>query len=225
MFGMRKRLGENWAGVSLENQDIAKLFFDAFSSRLGSFEASLRDLSVEVERLKISGDQSKLSDLVLLERLQKTEKLLGESLNWIKQVAGVVLQVPAATSTRSNTIEDASETVKSSLQSTVNQSQLLTDPSVVQPGSLNSITTPTELQVLTLLANEGPKSAPEIGRFVGRSREHTARLMKKLFDEGYVRRDQTRIPFRYSTVDRVKQSFTKPEGKDRERETVSAPQP
>jgi len=221
---MRKRLGENWAGVSLENQDIAKLFFDAFSSRLGSLEASLRDLSVEVERLKISGDQSKLSDLVLLERLQKTEKLLGESLNWIKQVADVVLQVPAATPSRSIAIEDGSEPVRSGSQSTVNQSPLLTDPSVVHPGSLNSITTPTELQVLTLLADEGPKSAPEIGRFVGRSREHTARLMKKLFDEGYVRRDQTRIPFRYSTVERVKQSFTKSEGKDHERETVSAPQ-
>src|SRR6266550_3242525 len=43
-------------------------------------------------------------------------------------------------------------------------------------GTLPSITTPTELQVLTMLANEGPKSAPEIGRVVGRSREHTARL-------------------------------------------------
>src|SRR2546426_3271120 len=113
MFGMRKRLGENWAGVSLENQDIAKLFFDAFSNRLGSFEASLKDLSVEVEKLKISGDQSKLSDLVLLERVQRTEKLLGESLNWIKQVADVVLQVPRAASTRSLPIEDASEPVKS----------------------------------------------------------------------------------------------------------------
>jgi predicted transcriptional regulator len=224
MFGMGKRLSESGAKGSLENQDIAKLFFDAFSNRLGAFEAGLRDLFVEVEGLKVSGDQFKLSDLVLLERLQKTEKLLGESLNWIKQVADAVLQVPAATSTRSMTIEEESDPVKSGLQSTVNQSPLLTDPSVVQPGSLNSITTPTELQVLTLLAEEGPKSAPEIGRFVGRSREHTARLMKKLFDEGYVRRDQTRIPFRYSTVERVKQSFTKPEGKDHERETVSAPQ-
>ena len=78
--------------------------------------------------------------------------------------------------------------------------------------------------MLTLLAAEGPKSAPEIGRVVGRSREHTARLMKKLFDEGYVRRDQTRIPFRYSTVDRVKQSFTKAGGNEREREIVSAQQ-
>ena len=224
MFGRGKRRHENGNSVSLENQDVAKLFFDAFSNRLGSFETSLKELSVQVAKLKMSGDQSKLSDLVLLERLQKAEKLLGESLDWIKQVADTVLRVPAATSTINRVIEESSEHVKPSLQSTVSQSPARTDPSVVQPGSLNSITTPTELQVLTLLAEEGPKSAPEIGRVVGRSREHSARLMKKLFDEGYVRRDQTRIPFRYSTVERVKQSFTKTEGKDQGRETVSAPQ-
>jgi DNA-binding Lrp family transcriptional regulator len=224
MFGKGKRSSENGAGVSTQNQDIAKLFFDAFSDKLGSLEARLKDSLVELERLKLSGDQSKLSDLVLLERLQKTEKVLGESLNWIKQIADAVLRVPAVTSTRNIVVEEAFEPVKSSLQSTMNQSPLRTDPSIVQPGSLNSITTPTELQILTLLANEGPKSAPEIGRFVGRSREHTARLMKKLFDEGYVRRDQTRIPFRYSTVERVKQSFTRPEERDQGRETVSAPQ-
>ncbi len=224
MLGIRKRPSDASTDSSFENHDVAKLFFDTFSKRLGSFERSLKDLAVEVGRLKISGDQSKLSDLVLLERLQKTEKLLGESLNWIKQIADSVLQAPQATSVTSRVVEEVPEVVRSVAQPTVNQSSIRTDPSVVQPGSLNSITTPTELQVLTLLANQGPKSAPEIGKFVGRSREHTARLMRKLFDEGYVRRDQTRIPFRYSTVERVKQSFTKPEGKDRERETVSAPQ-
>lgn len=223
MFRIGKRTSDKDIGLSFENRDVAKLFFDTFSNRLGSFETSVKSLSVEVERLKISGDQSKLSDLVLLERLQKTEKLLGESLNWIKQVADAVVRVPSTTS-KEILIEEAPEPIKSNLQSIVNQSALRTDPLVVQPGSLNSITTPTELQVLTLLADEGPKSAPEIGKFVGRSREHTARLMKKLFDEGYVRRDQTRIPFRYSTVERVKQSFTKHEGKNQERETVSAPQ-
>ncbi len=224
MFGIGKRPDEKGAKTSLENQDIAKLFFDSFSNRLISFESSLKDLSMDVERLKTSGDQSKLSDLVLLERLQKTEKILGESLDWIKRVANVVLKGPVASSTRNMVFEEASEPVKSNLESTVNRPPLRTDPSIVQPGSLNSITTPTELQVLTLLAGEGPKSAPEIGRFVGRSREHTARLMKKLFDEGYVRRDQTRIPFRYSTVERVKQSFKKSEEKEREREAVSVPQ-
>jgi len=224
MFGIGKRSIGTEVKRSSDNGDVAKLFFDTFSTRLGSFEANLKDLATEVERLRISGDQSKLSDLVLLERLQKTEKLLGEALNWIREVADAVLRAPAAISTVAMEVEKTSELVRPSLQSTMVQSPTRTDPSVVQPGSLNSITTPTELQVLTLLADAGPKSAPEIGRAVGRSREHAARLMKKLFDEGYVRRDQTRIPFRYSTVERVKQSFTKAEGKEQERETVSAHQ-
>src|SRR5437660_8060478 len=135
MLGIGKKPNDTSTNVSLENHDVAKLFFDAFSKRLGSFETSLNGLSAEVERLKISGDQSKLSDLVLLERLQKSEKLLGESLNWIKQVADAVLHVPASPSTKSMTSEDASEPAKSSLQLTANQPPLLTDPSIVQLGS------------------------------------------------------------------------------------------
>src|SRR5713101_163029 len=132
MFGKGKQSSENSAKASTGNQDIAKLFFDAFSDRLGFLEARLKDFSVEVERLKFSGDQSKLSDLVLLEHLQKTEKLLGESLNWTKQIADAVLRVPVATSTGNIVIDEASEAVRSNLQSTVNQSPLRTDPSVVQ---------------------------------------------------------------------------------------------
>src|SRR6267143_5177380 len=172
MLGIRKRPNDASTNSSFENHDVAKLFFDTFSRRLGPFETSLRDLAVEVGRLKISGDQAKLSDLVLLERLQKTEKLVGESLNWIRRVADTVLQVPSATSTTSSAVEGVLEPVRSGLQPAMSQSLIRTDPSVVQPGSLNSITTPTELQVLTLLANQGPKSAPEIGKIVGRSREH-----------------------------------------------------
>src|SRR6266705_5729622 len=132
MLGIRKRPSDASTDSSFENHDVAKLFFDTFSKRLGSFERSLKDLAVEVGRLKISGDQSKLSDLVLLERLQKTEKLLGESLNWIKQIADSVLQAPQATSVTSRVVEEVPEVVRSSLQLTVNQPPLLTDPSIVQ---------------------------------------------------------------------------------------------
>src|SRR5467141_5001011 len=99
MFGIGKRPSDTGTNASIENHDVAKLFFDAFSKRLGSFETTLNDLSSEVGRLKISGDQSKLSDLVLLERLQKTEKILSESLNWIREVADTVLRAPATIST------------------------------------------------------------------------------------------------------------------------------
>jgi uncharacterized membrane protein len=58
--------------------------------------------------------------------------------------------------------------------------------------------TETELSVLELLVAEGAKTAPEIKEKVKLSREHTARLMKKLYEEGYLERDTGKIPFRYS---------------------------
>jgi Fic family protein len=58
--------------------------------------------------------------------------------------------------------------------------------------------TETELSALEFLAQEGPKTAPEIKEKIKLSREHTARLMKKLYEEGYLERDTGKIPFKYS---------------------------
>ena len=58
--------------------------------------------------------------------------------------------------------------------------------------------TDTEIAVLEMLAKEGAKTAPEIKERVHLSREHTARLMKKLYEEGYLERETGKIPFRYS---------------------------
>jgi CTP-dependent riboflavin kinase len=58
--------------------------------------------------------------------------------------------------------------------------------------------TETEISVLEMLSKEGGKTAPEIKERVGLSREHTARLMKKIYEEGYVEREAGKIPFRYT---------------------------
>lgn len=58
--------------------------------------------------------------------------------------------------------------------------------------------TETEITVLEMLSKEGAKTAPEIKERVGLSREHTARLMKKIYEEGYVEREAGKIPFRYT---------------------------
>jgi len=65
--------------------------------------------------------------------------------------------------------------------------------------------TETELTVLEMLSSEGPKTAPEIKERIKLSREHTARLMKKLYEEGYLERDTNKIPFKY----RIKKEMEK----------------
>jgi CRP-like cAMP-binding protein len=67
--------------------------------------------------------------------------------------------------------------------------------------------------ILKLLA-ERPRTSREVQHAVGRTREHTARLMKKLHDSGLVSRDITAKPFRYNITDpgreRLKERFAPP---------------
>ena len=226
MLGLLSRRKNEKNQTADESLDVAKLFFDSFSKRVGNVEDGLKTLSDEIAKLKVSSDRGQLSDLVLLERLQKAESLVRDSLTWIKQTAEASKQVLETAEPKKEhpIVADGSSMGHVSLdaeEAALSRRILAPAPEL---GTLPSITTPTELQVLTMLANEGAKSAPEIGEAVGRSREHTARLMKKLFEEGYIRRDQTRIPFRYSLVERVKQTFKKQETKDGEKEAISVPQ-
>lgn len=73
--------------------------------------------------------------------------------------------------------------------------------------------TVTEVSVLEMLAAEGPKTAPEIKERVRLSREHTARLMKKLYEEGYLERETGKIPFKYSVKKEMERLLKKAESR------------
>ena len=71
--------------------------------------------------------------------------------------------------------------------------------------------TETELLALEFLSAEGPKTAPEIKEKIQLSREHTARLMKKLYEEGYLERETGKLPFKYSVKKEMEKLLKKPE--------------
>jgi DNA-binding CsgD family transcriptional regulator len=72
--------------------------------------------------------------------------------------------------------------------------------------------TETELSVLEMLSSEGEKTAPEIKDRVKLSREHTARLMKKLYEGGYLERNTGKIPFKYSVKKEMGEILRRTEG-------------
>jgi DNA-binding MarR family transcriptional regulator len=74
-------------------------------------------------------------------------------------------------------------------------------------GEILSSLTPTERQTIEILTREGPKAAPDLGRRLKKSREHMARLMKKLYFEGYVDRETNRAPFRYRLNEKVRSNL------------------
>jgi len=65
--------------------------------------------------------------------------------------------------------------------------------------------TETELRVLEIIAEAGEKTAPEIKDLIKLTREHTARLVKKLYEEGYLERNTAKTPYAY----RVKEEMLK----------------
>ena len=73
--------------------------------------------------------------------------------------------------------------------------------------------TETELTVLEIIAKEGEKTAPEIREKVKLTREHTARLMKKLYEDGYLERDTHKMPYSYRLKEEMQKILKKREAK------------
>lgn len=73
--------------------------------------------------------------------------------------------------------------------------------------------TETELHVLEFIADGGEKTAPEIRDLTKLTREHSARLVKKLYEEGYLERDTGKTPFRYRVKDEMLKILKKSEVK------------
>jgi hypothetical protein len=71
--------------------------------------------------------------------------------------------------------------------------------------------TETELRVLEFIATEGEKTAPEIKDFIKLTREHSARLMKKLYEEGYVERRSNKTPYIYMVKEEMLKILNKGE--------------
>jgi len=77
----------------------------------------------------------------------------------------------------------------------------MTEPvTVTQHAAIESEGNGTTDYILKLLLDR-PRTSREVQQAVGRTREHTSRLMKKLHDFGLVSRDINTKPFRYNITD------------------------
>jgi len=70
-------------------------------------------------------------------------------------------------------------------------------PIPVQQGNILSQLTETELSALRKIAELGEGAVPELREHLGTTREHTARMMKKLYESGFVDRTTNAMPYRY----------------------------
>jgi archaellum component FlaC len=180
-----------------------------------------RELKREADRLelitfKVEGNSAKAD--TSLNKIDSVEKRLTP----FEQQLGNITQTISQTLSQNNTniqsglsglelkikdIEASQETLKLKITSFEDQIQKFTtfppevrnEPVIlIKRDKAMAALNDTEIAVLEMLSKEGAKTAPEIKERVHLSREHTARLMKKLYEEGYLEREEGKIPFMYS---------------------------
>ncbi len=179
-----------------ESASFISVIVDALSSRIQQSESFVGQVQSELDGLRnrsanLEWEQASLrsSHLQLLHSLQ-------EVLSNDKRLIADLEQLKAKLASPQRNRPPVETTTKHvDLKGVVGQSSIL--------GSL----TPTELETLEILRREGPKAAPELGKRLKKSREHTSRLMKKLYLEGYVDRESNRAPFRYRLTETVRSAF------------------
>ena len=116
-------------------------------------------------------------------------------------------------------IEKLNERIENVAEAQERMEQRVSKPSEVQIRGVIPIKreralaqlTATELRVLEILTDEGQKTAPEIRGEIGLTREHTARLMKKLYQKGYVERDEAKTPYAYRIKEEMRKILKKTE--------------
>jgi uncharacterized protein YllA (UPF0747 family) len=128
-----------------------------------------------------------------------------------KQATLQGLEAVKSLSERVNGAESAVELMHKEIQKLVAtpRTRIVVQPEVnaaipLQQTSIINQLTDTELDVLKKIALLNEATAPEIKAQIGLTREHTARMLKRLYDSGFVDRTTTTMPYRYSVRKEIK---------------------
>ena len=176
----------------------------ALDEMLISFNKELRTEDEKVRELEQKNDAKIAETVQAITRIEPKISNLEERIKKIED---------ASTSDNEN-LEKAKESIISSPEQQTEQVKEVVVTSVSTNGHETSenITpspislkrestlaslTDTEIKILELIANQGERTAIQIRNEIRLTREHTARLMKKLYISGYVERRTDRTPYVY----------------------------
>jgi len=184
-----------------------------------------RELKREADRLeliayKVEGSSAKAdTNLKKMDNVEKKMAPLENQVSAISQNNTNILSGLTSLESKIKDIEDSQEMLRVKITGFEEQIQKFTVAPEIKGESVIPIKrdkamaalTDTEIAVLEMLSSEGPKTAPEVKDRVHLSREHTARLMKKLYEAGYIEREVRKIPFRYSIKKEMEKLLKKTE--------------
>ena len=154
-----------------------------------SFGLLLRYRQVS-QRISASSDLGRNLWEALEQRLRKQDERILDMMGRFEVIQSRVSERPTSSvpqpTSRFAPIEERPTLVMETHEIPAQKSQIVLDD--------------TEISVIKLLSAK-PRSSVEIKELNGRSREHAARMMKALFDSGFVTRDDSKKPFVYQLTE------------------------
>ena len=182
-----------------------------------SFNRGLKRQANRTEVIAYKLDNSLAKSDTSVKKVESIEKIIVPIEEQIKKINETTTNFSSKTAIIQNRIQNFGETTQklnNRIEKLEEKITKLTElPEIIRESVIPirrekalAAITDTEIIVLEVLSLEGGKTAPEMKNRINLSREHTARLMKKLYEKGYLERETGKIPFRY-TVKKEMEKF------------------
>jgi len=197
--------------------DTSLRYAENFDRRLEPLENQILHISNQIDTVNASVSEITESNNKTIEKLSTIDVNV---INNITNLDTKVRDIETLQEVLKNKISGIETRLEEQAQKLTAVPEVKTDPSLaamsipvmpIKRDKAMASLTETEVAVLEFLSIEGSKTAPEIKERVGLSREHTARLMKKLYEEGYLERETGKIPFKYSVKKEMEKLIRKTE--------------
>jgi hypothetical protein len=189
------------------DNSIVEAVVSEYTSRLEEFGKVIGELKVKIDTLEL-----RLPDPTLQPSDDATDMTLGTSrdVRTISQsksqlqehqspISDVTVSTKSQLQEHQSPISDVTVSTKSQLQE--HQPTTITPPTIVTNEKSNLIMRHSTSDYILELLVEKSRTSREIQNAIGRTREHTSRLMRKLYESNLVSRDNSNKPFKYNITD------------------------
>jgi len=156
-----------------------------------------------IDEIKKEIESNIIQNKYLNDSLNNVIKKLTSTFMVEKKLASYIIEINKKINDmdkRINELKIDNEGLRNSYESLNKENKMKNKPVISLQQDLGSTfinLTNTEKQIIRILITEGAKTSPMIMNAISMTREHTSRLMKKLWQEGYIERDTNSMPFTY----------------------------
>jgi len=177
----------------------------SFNRQLQRQESNLSTVGHKLEMLSVKSGK-------IASKLEEQGTQLGKLTTEVASVSPTDEKLSADLEEMKKRVETLAKTQEETLQRVTEIPETRIEAAIpIKRESALAPLTETELRVLEILADEGEKTAPQIKDRIKLTREHTARLMKKLYEAGYVERNAAKTPYAYRVKEEMLRILKKTE--------------